>query len=125
MRAHSPDAKIADKLNFSTSTSETGLKYQEKSYNFVVTNLIAVMEVPVIKIGNSKGILLSKTILERYGFGEKIEIVMKQGHIELQPVTPPRQGWDEAFREMHERGGDELLDDDVLDDDFLEEWEWR
>jgi antitoxin MazE len=112
-------------LNFSTSTSETGLKHQEKSYNFVVTNLIAVMEVPVIKIGNSKGILLSKTILERYGFGEKIEIVMKQDHIELKSVTPPRQGWDEAFREMHERCGDKLLGDDVLDDDFLEEWEWR
>ena len=83
------------------------------------------MELPVIRIGNSKGILLKKTILERYGIGEKIEIIMKQGHIEIRPVKPPRQGWDEAFREMHESGDDELIGDDLMDDDLLEEWEWK
>ena len=83
------------------------------------------MEVPVIKIGNSKGILLSKTILERYFFGEKIEIVMKENHIELRPVPPPREGWNEAFKEIHEMGDDQLIGDDVLDDDFFEEWEWK
>lgn len=82
------------------------------------------MEVPVIKIGNSKGILLKKTILERYSIGEKIEIIMKQGHIELKPVSPPRQGWDKAFKEMHESGDDELIGDDILDDDLFDEWEW-
>ena len=80
------------------------------------------MEVAIINIGNSKGILLSKTILEKYGFVDKIELVMKQNHLELKPVKPPRQGWDEAFKEMHERGEDRLLDDDVLDDDLWEEW---
>ena len=80
------------------------------------------MEVQIIKIGNSKGILLSKTILERYGFVDKIEINMKQDHLELKPVRPPRQGWDEAFKKMHELGDDELFIDDVLDDDILEEW---
>ena len=80
------------------------------------------MEVSIINVGNSKGILLSKTILEKYGFVEKIELIMKQDHLELKPVKPPRQGWDEAFKEMHESGEDHLLDDDVLDDDLLEEW---
>lgn len=80
------------------------------------------MEVTIINVGNSKGILLSKTILEKYGFVEKIELVMKQDHLELKPVKPPRQGWDEAFKEMHEKGEDRLLDDDVLDDDLWEEW---
>ena len=80
------------------------------------------MEVAIINVGNSKGILLSKTILEKYGFEEKIELVMKQDHLELKPVKPPRQGWDEVFKEMHEKGEDRLLDDDVLDDDLWEEW---
>jgi antitoxin MazE len=80
------------------------------------------MEVSIINVGNSKGILLSKTILEKYGFVEKIELIMKQDHLELKPVKPPRQGWDEAFKEMHESGEDHLLDDDVLDDDLWEEW---
>lgn len=80
------------------------------------------MEVSIINIGNSKGILLSKTILEKYGFEGKIKIIMKQDHVELKAVSPPRSGWDEAFKEMHERGEDELLLDDILDDDILEEW---
>ena len=84
------------------------------------------MEVPIIRIGNSKGIILSKTTVEKYGLGDKVEIVMKQDHIELKPVRSPREGWDEAFKEMHERGDDELLiDHDVLDDDFFEEWKWE
>ena len=81
------------------------------------------MEVPIINIGNSKGIILSKAILEKYSFKDKIEIVMEENHIELKPVTPPRQGWDEAFKEMHERGDDELLNDDILDGDVIEPWE--
>ena len=83
------------------------------------------MEVPIINIGNSKGIILSKTILERYGFADKIEIVMEENHLEIKPVKPPRQGWDEAFKEMHERGDDQLLIDDILDDDLIEPWEWK
>jgi antitoxin MazE len=88
-------------------------------YNFVITNYVE-MEIPLIKIGNSKGILLSKTLIERYGFGEKIEILMNQDHLELRPLSLPRQGWDEAFKQMHEQGDDKLLDDDVLDDDVLD-----
>lgn len=83
------------------------------------------MEVPIIKVGNSRGILLNKTILEKYGFGDKIEIIMKQDHLELKPVTPPRQGWEEAFKEIHKRGEDTLLIEDVLDDDIFEDWEWK
>jgi antitoxin MazE len=83
------------------------------------------MEVQIINVGNSKGILLNKTILEKYGFGDKIEIIMKQDHLELKPVSPPREGWDEAFKEMHDREEDNMLIDDVLDDDLFEEWEWK
>ena len=82
------------------------------------------MEVSIIRIGNSKGIILNKTILEKYGFVDKIEILMEENHIELKPVIPPRRGWEEAFREMHERGEDELLLPDILDDDIIEPWEW-
>ena len=83
------------------------------------------MEVPIIKVGNSKGIILSKTILTKYDFEDKAELIMKEDHIELKPVTPPRQGWDKAFKEMHELGEDKLIDQDVLEDDLFEEWEWE
>jgi len=80
------------------------------------------MEIQVIKIGNSKGILLSKVLLERYKFGKKIEVVMKPNHLELRPVKSVRQGWDEKFKEMHEQGEDRLLIDDLPEDEELEEW---
>lgn len=83
------------------------------------------MEVPIINIGNSKGIILSKAILKKYGFEDKIELIMEENHLELKPVTPPRQGWDEAFKEMHEKGDDELLINNKLDDDLIEPWEWE
>jgi len=88
------------------------------------------MEVPIIKIGNSKGIILSKTILERYGIEDKIELIMEENHMKLKQVAPPRLGWDEAFKGMHDKGEDRLLDDDILDDDILDddltdEWEWK
>ena len=83
------------------------------------------MEIPIIRIGNSKGIVLSKTMVEKYGLVDKIAIVMKEGHMELKPVRPPREGWDKAFQEMHELGDDVQLFDDILDDDIIEDWDWE
>jgi len=36
------------------------------------------MEIPVIKIGNSKGIPLSKALLEQYQIQDKVEIVLNE-----------------------------------------------
>lgn len=81
------------------------------------------MEIPIIKIGNSKGILLSKTLLERYKFGEKLEIAMKHNHVELRPVDAPRKGWEDQFKQMHQNDDDRLLIDDLFVDEDLEQWE--
>lgn len=80
------------------------------------------MKIPIIKIGNSRGIVLSKTMMERYGFKEEIEVQMKRDSLELKPLSSPRQGWDTAFQQMHELSDDMLPDNDILDDDTLEEW---
>ena len=80
------------------------------------------MEVPIINIGNSKGIILSKTLLEKYHFKEMAEITLKDKHLEIKPVRSTRKGWDEKFRRMHQKGDDRLLIDDPLVDGDLEEW---
>ena len=80
------------------------------------------MKIPIIKIGNSEGILLSKTILDRYKFENKVNAVMKQNHLELKPIHAPREGWDEKFSQMHQRGDDDLLMDDLFEEDEFEEW---
>ncbi len=80
------------------------------------------MELSIIKIGNSKGIRLKKSILERYNIKDKVELIFERGRIILKPVSKPRQGWEDAFRAMHENQDDGLLMPDVFHEDPDEEW---
>ena len=80
------------------------------------------MELSVINIGNSKGIRLSKTILEKYSISDKVELILEKGYIILKPKAEPRKDWDKAFKKMHENGDDYLLMNDVFEDENFEEW---
>jgi antitoxin MazE len=80
------------------------------------------MEVSIIQIGNSKGIRLTKSILERYKIKDKVELILEKGQIILKPIEQPRKGWDQAFKKMHENGDDHLLVDDAFGDESLDEW---
>jgi len=80
------------------------------------------MEVSVIKIGNSKGFRLNKTLLEKYKIKDKVELILEKGQIIIRPVIEPRKGWDSSFKEMHEKEDDQLLISDVFEDENLEDW---
>ncbi len=80
------------------------------------------MEVSIIKIGNSKGLRLNKSILERYNITDKIELILEKGQIVLRPIDEPRKGWDKEFQRMNENGDDQLLIEDVFEDENFEEW---
>ncbi len=80
------------------------------------------MEVSVVKIGNSKGIRLSKTLLEKYNIKDTVELVLEDEHIIIKPKNKPRKGWESAFKEMHEAGDDKPLMPDVFDDENLQGW---
>ncbi len=80
------------------------------------------MDVSVIQIGNSKGIRLSKTILERYNISDTVELILEKGHIIIKPKTTPRKGWEKAFKKMHDSGDDKALMTDVFDEENFEEW---
>jgi antitoxin MazE len=79
------------------------------------------MELSIIRIGNSKGIRLNKSILERYTIQDKVEVILEKGRIILKPVPNTRQGWGDAFRKMHDKQEDTLLISDL----FEEEEEWN
>ena len=49
------------------------------------------MEISIIKIGNSKGLRLNKTILEKYNIKEKVELILEKGQIILRPIEKPRK----------------------------------
>lgn len=80
------------------------------------------MEVQVINIGNSKGIRLSKSILEQYNISDTLELILEKGRIILKPKSVPRKGWEKSFKLMHANGGDQLLIDDIFEDETLEGW---
>ena len=80
------------------------------------------MDISVIKIGNSKGIRLSKTILERYNIKDTVELIMEKGYLIIKPKESPRKDWEKAFKKMSDNQDDELLIDDVFIDEDLEEW---
>ena len=80
------------------------------------------MDISVIPIGNSKGIRLSKTLLEKYNITDKVELILEKGYIILKPKSVPRKDWDKSFQKMHENGDDNLLINDVFEDENLEEW---
>ena len=80
------------------------------------------MEVSIIKIGNSKGFRLSKTLLEKYNIKDKVELILEKSHIIIKPISKPRKDWDIAFEKMHKNGDDKLLFSDVFEEENLEEW---
>jgi antitoxin MazE len=80
------------------------------------------MDVSVVKIGNSKGIRLSKTLIEKYNLKDTVELVLEKGYIIIKPKPEPRKGWEKAFKKMHENGDDELLIPDVFADETFDEW---
>ncbi len=80
------------------------------------------METSIIKIGNSKGLRLSKTILEKYGIKDKVELILEKRHIILKPIASPRENWEKEFKKMKENGDDKLLMSDVFGDENHEEW---
>ena len=80
------------------------------------------METAIIKIGNSKGLRLSKTILDKYNIKDKVEIILEEGQIIIKPIETPRQNWEAAFEKMSKEGDDKMLLNDVFDDENFEEW---
>lgn len=80
------------------------------------------MDISVIPIGNSKGIRLSKTLLEKYNIRDTVELILEKGYIIIRPKESPRKGWEKAFKRMHENGDDKPLIADILDEENFEEW---
>jgi antitoxin MazE len=80
------------------------------------------MEVSVVKIGNSRGIRFSKTIIERYNIRDTVDLILDKGQIIIKPLSKQRKGCDKAFMEMHANGDDKLIMPDIFEEENLEEW---
>ena len=80
------------------------------------------MEASIIKIGNSRGLRLNKTILEKYYIKDKVELILEKGQIIIRPIESPRKNWEEKFKEMVNNNDDEPLMNAVFEDENFDEW---
>lgn len=80
------------------------------------------METAIIKIGNSKGLRLSKTILKKYNISDRVELILETDQIIVKPIASPRKNWAEKFKDMNKNKDDALLIHDVFMDENDEEW---
>jgi antitoxin MazE len=56
------------------------------------------MEASVVKIGNSKGIRLAKSLLERYNIKDTVELVLEENQIIIKPIVKPRHNWGKLLK---------------------------
>lgn len=80
------------------------------------------MDISVIPIGNSKGIRLSKMILDKYNITDSVELILEKDYFIIKPKTNSRAGWEKSFKKMHSNGDDKLLMPEIFADENLEEW---
>jgi antitoxin MazE len=79
----------------------------------------------VIRIGNSRGIRIPKIILDQYQINDEVELETKEDCVIIKSPHTARDGWENAFKKMHENQDDVLLMNDEIKNEFdEEEWEW-
>lgn len=75
-------------------------------------------------IGNSKGLRLSKAVLEQTGITGPVELEVRGREIVVRAARAPRMGWDEAFAKMAAAGDDALLDPAQPTEFDKDDWQW-
>lgn len=83
------------------------------------------MKTHIVRIGNSRGLRLPKTILAQCGLEDAVEIEVEDNHLVVRPARDARAGWNEAFVAMAKHGDDILLDPDALKPTDWDKVEWR
>ncbi len=83
------------------------------------------MKTNFVRIGNSKGIRLPKSVLEQCHFKDTVEIEVQNNALVIRAVQAPRSGWPEAFSKMAQHKDDKFLDEDALPATEWDRNQWR
>ena len=79
----------------------------------------------IVRIGNSQGICIPKTLLEQSGIFSDVEIEVQGDQLIIRAAALPlRNNWDIAFSSMATQRDDILLDEASTTDWDQAEWEW-
>jgi len=86
------------------------------------------MRTKVIKIGNSRGIRIPKSIIEQSGLNDEVELEVRNDQIIIKSISiNRRENWDKPFKKITQNKDDILLDPDTLTEQTTwdkDEWDW-
>ena len=84
------------------------------------------MEANVIKIGNSKGIIIPHELLKLMKLKDKVSINIEKNRLVIAPVKQKvREGWEEMIiNEINKNGQPKQLISDIFNDEPFKEWTW-
>jgi antitoxin MazE len=85
------------------------------------------MKTKVVKIGNSRGIRIPKSLIDESGLKSEVDLEVIDGQIIIKSISKSRESWDSAFKKMAKNKDDILLDPVILTRQSTwdkEEWEW-
>jgi antitoxin MazE len=78
----------------------------------------------LVRIGNSRGVRIPKLWIEQLGLTDEVEMAVQADQLVIRSSHHPRQGWEEQFRLMHERGDDRPVEEFPTSAWDEHEWEW-
>lgn len=78
-----------------------------------------------MRIGNSRGIRIPKTLLDEADLPDEVELHAEPGRLVVEAVRHARKGWAAAAQRTHARFDDRVLDEPTSTKFDREEWEWR
>ncbi len=82
------------------------------------------MKTRLVRIGNSRGVRLPKTIIAQAGLTDEVELEVRDGAVLIARATSTRSGWADATRQMRQRDDDRLLDASTPTRFDEKEWQW-
>ena len=83
------------------------------------------MIIKVRKIGNSAGIILSKSMMEQCEIKDEVRIEVKGDYIIIKPVKrKPREGWEETFIKAGSLTDHSVVMPTISNNFDDEEWTW-
>jgi antitoxin MazE len=81
------------------------------------------MKAQIIRIGNSQGIRIPKTLIEDGKLSGEVELELHEDGILIRSLRKPRANWDSAFKAVAEVDDDQPVSDAGTDFE-KKEWQW-
>ena len=85
------------------------------------------METTIVKIGNSRGLIIPKKLLSTFGEAKQVDIQVKDGGLVITPLAgnKARSNWEQMFYDAIAKGFTPENDIIDLENDFdKKDWTW-